>query len=94
MAIGTEHLDVLEEVRRERIRAHHKHGLTSMESFPVDDMNRLAILGEEYGEVCKEFNEARHDGRPVSTVRLRKELLQVAAMAVAWADAISGGALA
>lgn len=43
--------DVYEEVKIERDRAHAKHGDTSMESFPVDDMNRLAILVEEVGEV-------------------------------------------
>jgi NTP pyrophosphatase (non-canonical NTP hydrolase) len=78
------------EVRAERERAHAKHGDTSMESFPVDDMNRFTILVEEVGEVGKEFNEARHDGRPVDLAALRKELVQTAAMALAWADAIEG----
>lgn len=75
------------EVAAERLRAHAKHGDTSMESFPVDDLNRYTILVEEIGEVGKEFNEARHDGRSVDLARLRKELIQSAAMCVAWADA-------
>lgn len=79
---------VYREVRDERERAHSKHGATSMESFDDDDMNRLAILVEEVGEVAKEFNEARHDDRPVDLAKLRKELIQTAAMALAWADAI------
>jgi NTP pyrophosphatase (non-canonical NTP hydrolase) len=79
---------VYEDVRDERKRAHEKHRATSMEAFPPDDMNRLAILTEEVGEVAKEFNEARHYGRDVDLGRLRKELVQTAAMAVAWADAI------
>lgn len=58
-----------------------------MESSPPDTLRRLAILTEEVGEVAKEFNEAEHDGRPVDLARLRKELVQVAAMAGAWADA-------
>ena len=79
---------VYAEVRDERVRAHAKHGATSMEGLPIGDMTRLAILVEEVGEVSKEFNEARHDDRPVDEARLRKELIQVAAMAVAWADVI------
>ena len=76
------------EVAAERIRAHAKHGATSMESMPINDLTRLAILIEEVGEVAKEFNEARHDGRDVDPLALRKELIQTAAMAIAWADAL------
>lgn len=80
---------VYDELKAERARAHALHGDTSMESYPVDDLNRLAILVEEVGEVSKEFNEARHDGRSVDLVKLRKELIQTATMAVAWADRIT-----
>jgi hypothetical protein len=82
-------LTIYDEIHAERWRAHAKHGATSMESFPVDDLNRLAILTEEVGEVAKEFNEARHEARPVDLLQLRTELIQVAAMAAAWADAWS-----
>ena len=81
-------LGIYGEVRAERQRAHTLHGDTSMESYPVDSLDRLAILTEEVGEVAKEFNEARHDNRSVDLVRLRKELVQTAAMAAAWADSI------
>lgn len=81
--------DVFDEVRAERERAHTKHGDTSMESSAPDTYRRLAILTEEVGEVAKEFNDAEHDQRPVDLVKLRKELIQVAAMAGAWADACS-----
>ena len=85
---GLTECSVYADARDERKRAHAKHGDTSMEAFPVDDMNRLAILTEEIGEVAKEFNEARHRGGLVDVLALRKELIQVAAMALAWADAI------
>lgn len=86
------HIDrtVYDEVKAERERAHALHGDTSMEAFPADSLDRLAILTEEVGEVAKEFNEARHDGRSVDLAKLRKELVQTAAMALAWADAIGG----
>lgn len=81
--------DIFDLARAERERAHAKHGYTSMESSPPDTLRRLAILTEEIGEVAKEFNDAEHDGRPVDLAALRKELIQVAAMAGAWADACS-----
>lgn len=81
--------DIFAEVRAERHRAHLKHGDTSMESSPATDPvgRRHRVLVEEVGEVAKEFNDAEHDGRPVDLAKVRKELIQVAAMAAAWADA-------
>jgi hypothetical protein len=83
---------IWDEVRDERARAHIKHGGTSMESLPVDDLTRLTVLMEEVGEVAREFNEARHrqaQSNPgLDRYAIRKELIQVAAMAAAWADAI------
>jgi hypothetical protein len=95
---------IYDEIAAERERAHAKHGATSMEMLPAVDMTRLSVLGEEYGEVCREFNEARHRQhrgllpqeereKSVDLAALRRELIQVAAMAAAWADAIAGGAL-
>lgn len=77
------------EVQAERLRAHAKHGVTSMESTPATDPTgrRFRILVEEVGEVGKEFNDAEHECRPVDLALLRNELIQVAAMAAAWADA-------
>src|SRR5690348_5816536 len=40
---------VWDEVRAERIRAHRKHGKTSMESQPPDAWRRYMILAEEVG---------------------------------------------
>lgn len=81
--------DVFDEARDERARAHALHGETSMESAPADDPTgrRFRILTEEVGEVAKEFNDAEHERRPVDLAKLRKELVQVAAMAGAWAAA-------
>lgn len=46
----------------------------------------LAILGEEYGEVAKEIAEA--SARPLDVAHLREELVQTAAVAAAWIEAI------
>lgn len=75
------------EVQGERERAHALHGETSMEQLGRDDPHRLAILVEEVGEVAREFCEARHRGA-FDLANLRKELIQVSAMAGAWADTL------
>lgn len=76
------------EVQAERDRAHAKHGEKSMESSPWTSERRLRILVEEVGEVAKELNDADIEGRGVDPEELRSELIQVAAMAGAWADAV------
>lgn len=82
--------EIWREVHAERVRAHRKHQDTSMEQTPVDSPQRLTILVEEVGEVARVFNEARHAGTMTlgHLDDLRSELIQVAAMAGAWADAI------
>lgn len=83
-------MSVYDDIRAERERAHEKHRETSMEVQPPDALLRLAILMEEVGEVAEEFNEARHRGGPVDLAALRKELIQVGAMAASWADSCAG----
>lgn len=72
----------------ERIRALRKHGDRSMEAYPAMHPARLSILVEELGEVAKEINDAAVESRVVDHDALRDELVQVAAMAIAWADAL------
>lgn len=74
---------IWDEVQAERDRAHAKHGEESMEALDVTDLKRLAILMEEVGEVAHALT---YDGY---LSELRSELVQVSAMAGAWADAIS-----
>lgn len=75
---------------QERIRAHAKHGKNSMEQdMPTE--RRLAILVEEVGEAAKEINDGVLAGEGADLVKLRKELVQVGAMAAAWIDAIDRG---
>lgn len=83
-------MSIYDEVKAERERAHAKHGDTSMESFAWDDLTRLTVLLEEVGEVARCFNEARHHHLTYEEVgpSLREELVQVAAMAAAWADVL------
>ncbi len=76
------------EAQAERERAHAKHGDKSMEGWPVESYARLSILLEEVGEVAREFNDAELQGAPIDLAALRSELIQVTAMAGAWADRI------
>lgn len=64
----------------------------------IEDMERLPILAEEFGEVSKEVMEQimnvrwtqkwGDEEKNVNRARLRKELIEVAACAVAWVEAI------
>jgi NTP pyrophosphatase (non-canonical NTP hydrolase) len=87
-------------VHAERIRAHTKHGSfgDSMEQKEWTDPAWLSVLVEEVGEVARELCDHRHrqDANPEADrdayaehrERMREELVQVAAMAVAWIDSI------
>lgn len=73
------------EAMQERIRAHAKHVGThagSREQQPHDDPLWLPIIVEEIGEVARALNDREPLGR------LRAEVIQVAAMALAYADAL------
>lgn len=64
----------------------------------IENMERLPILAEEFGEVSKEVMEEiintrwrynwDDDQKAANRKRLRKELLEVAACAVAWIEAL------
>lgn len=57
----------------------------------ISNGHRLAILGEEYGEACRAMNEME-GANDKHGKDLRKELVQVAAVCVAWIEAIDKGA--
>jgi len=77
--------DVLRErARQERICEERDGWLTCADRF-MSPGTKLAILVEEVGEVARELCEAGgNDPGP----NLRVELIQVAAVAVAWAEAL------
>lgn len=82
------------EIHRERIRAHEKHKLRdgSMEQKPWNHYIWLPVLTEEVGEAARvlcdyELGEPAIHHKAVRA-ELRKELIQVAAMACAWIESI------
>lgn len=83
---------VLEEVRRERER---QESLLAAGRFPFTaadptrlNAEKLPILGEEFGEVSKEVYEDGLGARGAAA-KLRTELIQLAAVATAWVEALT-----
>jgi len=72
-------------VSAEYIRAHAKHKGRTPKSPDMTDGERLAILGEEFGEVCRALTYDEGDRS-----NLVKELIQLSAMAAAWAEQAEG----
>lgn len=94
--INVEHLaniyqDVLEErARQEQLKAEGKFRYSCADLECTDDIKHR-YLTEEVGEVSRELNEretALWKGVPYDSANLRAELIQVAAVAVAWVEAL------
>lgn len=78
-----ERRQILAEVSAERDRQDKKWGgLPGIERR--DDHTYAAVLGEEFGECCKAWLERDMEG-------LREELIQTAAVAIAWIEELDNG---
>jgi len=76
------HTRVVADVLRERKRQHQMHGVQTL------TLSQWAcLLAEESGEVAKAANDAEHDGKPIAD--MRAELIQVAALAIQAAEALT-----
>ena len=73
--------EIFREVVDERLRQNAKWGDRNNDP-DADDNFWLKVLGEEFGEVCKTMLDNDPD-------ELRKELIQVTAVAVAWLEKIA-----
>jgi NTP pyrophosphatase (non-canonical NTP hydrolase) len=77
---------VLQLVRDERAQQEARKADARWEFTCADDgmadLEKLAVLGEEFGEVARALIEQQ------ATTALRAELVQVAAVAVAWAESL------
>lgn len=82
-----------ERARQERLKAEGKFTHTAADPELLDGY-RLTALVEEVGEAAEAVLERNgFIGKPKGT-DLRKELIQVAAVAVAWIEALDRGATA
>lgn len=80
--------DVLHEVVEEYMRAKSKHGEHTLDGSAITDITRLAALVEETGEVAELFTydkNAHAAGETDWEKQLKKELIQVANVALTWA---------
>ena len=75
--------EILADIQSERDFQDHKWG--SQRNLPPAMW--ATILGEEFGEVCEEVLDLDND----HTIKLYKELIQVAAVAVCWLEALNAG---
>jgi hypothetical protein len=75
----------LDQVMEERERQDEKWGGTPGVDR-TDDHTYAAVLGEEFGEVCKAWLERDVAG-------LRTELVQTAAVALAWIEELDNGGM-
>lgn len=75
-------------VQAEAIRAHLKHRMHggSILDPAMPALRKLAALGKEVGEVCKELT---YD-QTYSQMQLVTELIQVAAVALTWVQSLEG----
>jgi NTP pyrophosphatase (non-canonical NTP hydrolase) len=76
-----------ERCRQERLKAEGRFKHTPSDP-EMHDRDRIAALGEEYGEVCGALLAETGNANDRTNQDLRKELLHVAAVAVAWIEAI------
>ncbi len=77
-----------ERARQEQLMRDGKFSFTCASPL-CTGRDKLPVLGEEFGEVCREVCE---DQRPHARKRLRTELIQLAAVAAAWAESLTENA--
>lgn len=80
---------VLDDLIAEYNRAKAKHGDNTLDGSASNDLKRLAALVEETGEVAEllTYDAGQHfHGDVDHAVQLRKELIQVANVALTWAS--------
>lgn len=79
--------------RQERLRLEgkFKHTCASLEMSPEA---KFTVLGEEVGEVVREVTEGVIDPSRIDRNKLLQEVVEVAAVATAWAESlVQGGAV-
>lgn len=82
-----------ERLRQEALRNAGKFAYTCAdrwsgdEGVPIPPAEKLAVLAEEFGEVARAVCELQ-PGDTETRSRLRDELIQVAAVAVAWVESL------
>lgn len=82
---------VREERRRQQELKEAGRFLYTCADLEMTDVQRGLVVGEEYGEVCRavlNFDGLANDPGKANLMVLRKELVQLAAVTVAWVEAL------
>jgi len=79
--VSEKHVKVVEEVFDEYQSAKRKHGEYTLDGSACTDINRLAALTEELGEVARCMTYDKEHSK-----NLKHELIQVANLAITWAS--------
>lgn len=74
--------------RQEELRNAGKFAYTCATDPGMLPAEKLSVLAEEFGEVAKHITECVIDPARLDKIALQNELIQVAACAVAWAEAL------
>ncbi len=91
MIMHHHHQTVLSDITAERHRQDFLQATgkfdRGIDDASLTDSDRLTILGEEFGEVAEHVaDHIAKPSRPIDVAGLREELIQVAAVAVAWVE--------
>ena len=73
--------------RQERLKSEGRFSMTCADA--MSDLERLAVLTEEVGEVARAILEQSRLTNDDHGKELKKELVQVAAVCVAWLEGLS-----
>ena len=74
--------------RQEELRRKGKFQHTCASKTGLSHSDKLAVLGEEFGEAARHVTEGIIDPSRVEVKKLQEELIQIAAVAVAWAESL------
>lgn len=84
--------EVVEAIYRERLRQEELKRSGKFTYTCADDglsnSDKLAVLAEEFGEAARHVVESVIDAKRLDRKKLREELIQVAAVAAAWAESL------
>lgn len=74
--------------RQERLRREGRFNNTCA-AHDMSDADKLAVLGEEYGEVCRALLERNRAVSDFHNTDLARELIHLAAVSVAWLERLT-----
>jgi NTP pyrophosphatase (non-canonical NTP hydrolase) len=72
----------------EQIDAEMARAIKKFPTWPTDPLHALAVLGEEYGELTQAVLQHTYEPHKSTREDVRKEAVQVAAMALRFLDSL------